>query len=165
MPKSEDLLRPMFNMCRLTTDYKFYLLTMKKLQLLLALLIGGATVSFAQDAGETTRNAVCLTLTSGDTEYVAFTTNPKITTSEGNLIVTDTENNKTTLSKSLSEIASITAVYHDFSSTNGLNGLTQETGKTVEAVYDLAGRKVSAVQPGKVYILKYTDGSTTKAIK
>lgn len=36
MPKSEDLLRPMFNMFRLVTDYKFYLFIMKKLTLLSA---------------------------------------------------------------------------------------------------------------------------------
>lgn len=138
---------------------------MKKSLLLSALLLSSVAVSHAQTASETTPNAVCLTLTSGQAEYVAFTTHPQITTADGQLIVSDAESNATALSKSLADIASITAVYHNFTDPTGITSLSQETGKTVESIYDLQGRTVTTVQPGKVYILKYSDGSTKKAIQ
>lgn len=123
-------------------------------------LFGAATVS-AQDTGEKARNAVCVTLKSGDAKYVAFKSNPLIQSTDGNLTIAATTGEEAPVVVELSSVGTITAVYHDFS-TDGISGLSAETGREVKAVYDLNGRPVSHIVPGQVYILKFTDGSTKK---
>lgn len=123
-------------------------------------LFSAASVS-AQDTGEKTRNAVCVTLKSGDAKYVAFTSGPIIQSANGSLTITPTTGEEAPVTVELSSVGTITAVYHDFS-TDGISGLATETGREVKAVYDLNGRPVSRIIPGQVYILKFTDGSTKK---
>lgn len=118
----------------------------------------------AQTADATSRNAVCVLLGSGDAKYVAFKENPVINSTDGKLVVTDMETKKQLLLADLSDVSSITAVYHDFTVTS-IEGLSKDTGKEVKAVYDLSGKPVKEVLPGQVYILKFTDGSTVKAVK
>ena len=118
----------------------------------------------ASDTSENARNAVCVMLKSGDAKYVAFTEDPVIQTADGRLTVTPMSADQSSVVVDLSNVGLITAVYHDFS-TDGIDGLSAETGRTVEAVYDLNGCKVSKIVPGQVYILKFTDGSTKKVTK
>lgn len=137
---------------------------MKKLLFLAALLTGGAATVSASDTSGSTLNAVCVTLTSGDAKYVAFTEDPVIETSDGKLTVSPKGAGQTPVVVELAEVGKITAVYHDFS-TDGIGGLSAETGRNVKAVYDLSGRQVREIVPGQVYILKFTDGSTKKTAK
>ena len=123
-------------------------------------LFGAATVS-AEDTGEKARNAVCVLLKSGDAKYVAFEENPVIEAADGNLTVTGKTAGQNPVVVELSEVGTISAVYHDFT-TVGISSLSAETGKEVKAVYDLGGRQVSRIVPGQVYILKFSDGSTKK---
>ena len=126
-------------------------------------LLGAANVS-ASDTSENARNAVCVMLKSGDAKYVAFTEDPVIQTADGRLTVTPMSADQSSVVVDLSNVGLITAVYHDFS-TDGIDGLSAETGRAVKAVYDLNGCKVSKIVPGQVYILKFTDGSTKKVTK
>ena len=123
-------------------------------------LLGSATVSLA-DTVEKTRNAVCVTLKSGDAKYVAFAEAPVINASDGKLTVAPKNDAEAAVVVELSSVGTITAVYHDFS-TDGIEMLSGETGRKVKAVYDLRGRQVIKIVPGQVYILKFTDGSTKK---
>lgn len=137
---------------------------MKKYLLLSALLLSGAVGLSAQDTAGPSRNAVCIALSSGDAQYVAFSSNPLITTSGSDLVVTDSQTGQQALAIALTDVASITATSHDFTPT-GIEGLARETGREIKAVYDLQGRQVSSIRPGHVYIIKYTDGSTIKTTK
>ena len=123
-------------------------------------LLGSATVSLA-DTVEKARNAVCVTLKSGDAKYVAFAEAPVINASDGKLTVASKSGAEAAVVIELSSVGTITAVYHEFS-TDGIEMLSGETGRKVKAVYDLSGRQVSKIIPGGVYILKFTDGSTKK---
>lgn len=131
---------------------------------LAALSLFNAAAVSAQDTAEESRNAVCVTLKSGDAKYVAFTENPVINAADGNLTVAPKGGTGKPVVVELSSVGEITAVYHDFS-TDGIDGLSAETGREVKAVYDLSGRQVSKVVPGQVYVLKFTDGSTKKTAK
>lgn len=136
---------------------------MKKYLLLSALLLSGAAGSYAQDVGEPSRNAVCIALSSGDAQYVAFSTHPLISTSGANLVVANAETGQQTLVLALADVASITATSHDF--TTAIDQMAQETGREIKAIYDLQGQEVTTIKPGRVYIIKYTDGSTKKTTK
>lgn len=135
---------------------------MKKAYLLAALALGAASVS-AQDT-EASKNAVCINLKSGEAQYVAFTEKPLISVTSEGLVVTNTETNATVCSTPLSEVAAITATYHDFDGgTTSIDSLASETGRQVKAIYDLTGKQVQTIEPGKVYVIQFTDGSTKKA--
>lgn len=140
------------------------IIKMKKLMFLAALTLFSAATVSASDTAENARNAVCVTLKSGDAKYVAFTEDPVIQTADGSLTVTPKDDGKNPVVVELANVGTITAVYHDFS-TDGIDGLSTETGREVKAVYDLSGRQVSKIVPGQVYILKFTDGSTKKTTK
>ena len=131
---------------------------------LVALALFSATTVSASDTAEKARNAVCVTLKSGDAKYVAFVEDPVIQAADGNLTVTPKDAGENPVVVELASVGTITAVYHDFS-TDGVDGLSAETGRAVKAVYDLGGRQVSKIVPGQVYILKFTDGSTKKTAK
>ncbi len=138
---------------------------MKKLMFLAASLLCGVAGAFAQNAA-TERNAVCIDMKSGEAKYVAFTDEPDMYVApwETTTFVVDTKTSGTGLELKLAQIAKISAVYHDFTST-GIDQISKEVGREVEAVYDLSGRKVTTINPGQVYILKYTDGSAEKVLK
>lgn len=132
---------------------------MKKLLFLAALtMVGAATVS-AADTGEKARNAVCVTLKSGDAKYIAFKENPIISSENGQLTVSSATENCTLAE--LADVSSITAVYHDFT-VDGISALEGETQRTVKGIYDLNGKRVDRIVPGNVYVLKFSDGSTLK---
>lgn len=135
---------------------------MKKVLLLAALALGAASVS-AQDS-EASKNAVCITLKSGEAQYVAFTDKPLISATSDGLVVVNQETSKAVCTLTLADVETISATYHDFSTT-GIGALSEETGRKVTAAYDLTGKKVERIEPGKVYVLKFSDGSTVKARK
>lgn len=137
---------------------------MKKLMFLAALAFSGVASVSVQGAEEPTRNAVCVQLSSGDAKYVAFTDNPVINSKDGKLVVSDLQSQKELLLSELSEVSSITAVYHDFTVTD-IQSMKENLGREVKAIFDLSGKQVSKVIPGQVYILKFTDGSTQKIAK
>lgn len=162
MPKSEDLLRPMFNMSRLVTGYKFYLSTMKKKVLLAVLLLSGMVMStFADDVGEASPNAVCVTLKSGEAEFAAFTDSPKILSADGKLSVVSESDSKQLILADLNNVEKINAVNHDFST--GIVRMDNE-GTTATEVYNLDGTRATTIMPGRVYIIK-SNGTTKKVIK
>jgi hypothetical protein len=49
--------------------------------------------------------------------------------------------------------------------TSGINGVTGTTTNSQEAIYNINGQRVSTMQPGQVYIVKYADGTTKKVLK
>lgn len=136
---------------------------MKKLMFLAASLLCGVAGAFAQNAAAE-RNAVCIEMKSGEAKYVAFTDEPDMYVAPWEPTTFIVDLNSTSLEMELAQVAKITAVYHDFNAT-GIDQISKEVGRQVESVYDLAGRKVTTINPGQVYILKYTDGSAEKVIK
>lgn len=52
----------------------------------------------------------------------------------------------------------------DPSVTNGIDSATAGGHDRVVAVYNINGQKVSAMQPGQLYIIRYADGSTVKVM-
>lgn len=130
---------------------------------LAASLLCGVAGAFAQNASAE-RNAVCIEMKSGEAKYVAFTDEPDMYVAPWEPTTFIVDLNSTSLEMELAQVAKITAVYHDFNAT-GIDQISKEVGRQVESVYDLAGRKVTAINPGQVYILKYTDGSAEKVIK
>lgn len=152
----------MFNMSCLATGYKFYLSTMKKKLLLAALLLGGVVVpTWADDVGEASLNAVCVTLKSGDAEFAAFTDSPKILSADGKLSVVSEADSKQLILADLTDVEKITAVYHDF--TTGVVRVDTD-GNTATEVYNLDGTRATTIVPGRVYIIK-SNGTTKKVIK
>lgn len=160
MPKSEDLLRPMFNMFRLVTDYKFYLFIMRKFLLLSALIVS-AVSAFATDVGEASPNAICITLKSGQTEFVAFSQAPQITSDAEKVYVTSTTDNTQLAIANIADVEKITAAWHDL--TDGVSLITVN-GETTTEIYNLDGTRVTNIVPGRVYIIK-SNGTTKKVIK
>jgi hypothetical protein len=49
--------------------------------------------------------------------------------------------------------------------TSGINGVIGTTTNSQEAIYNINGQRVSTMQPGQVYIVKYADGTTKKVLK
>ena len=109
-----------------------------------------ALSAFASGEEKPTLNAVCVTLKSGGSKYVAFTDRPKIQTEDGKLCV-------------LSMADNITAESHDFTPTGIKDNVVVE-GKNVEEIYNIDGTKASHIVPGKIYIIK-SNGKTRKVIK
>ncbi len=136
---------------------------MKKLMFLAASLLCGVAGAFAQNAAAG-RNAVCIDMKSGEAKYVAFTDEPDMFVAPWEPTTFLVNLASGPLELELAQIAKISAVYHDFTST-GIDQISKEVGREVEAVYDLSGRKVTTVNPGQVYILKYTDGTAEKVLK
>lgn len=136
---------------------------MKKLMFLAASLLCGVAGAFAQNAAAE-RNAVCIDMKSGEAKYVAFTDEPDMYVAPWEPTTFIVDLNSTSLEMELAQVAKITAVYHDFNAT-GIDQISKEVGRQVESVYDLSGRKVTTINPGQVYILKYTDGSAEKVLK
>ncbi len=137
---------------------------MRKLLFLAALLSTGAAGLSAADNSEKALNAVCVTLKSGEAKYVAFTEKPVIQAQDGELQVTGSEDQSKLVIAPFADVDVITAVYHDFD-TDNIEDISSETGRTVDAVYDLSGKKVNKILPGQVYLIKFTDGSTLKTAK
>ncbi len=136
---------------------------MKKLLFLTASLLCGVAGAFAQNA-TAERNAVCIDLKSGQAKYVAFTDEPYMFVTSSDPKSFMVYSNSSELSLEVGQIEKITAVYHDFNAT-GVDQISKELNREVESVYDLSGRKVTTINPGQVYILKYTDGSAEKTVK
>lgn len=120
-----------------------------------------ATAAFAQNSAEASKNAVCVTLKSGETEFVAFTKEPVLRSTDGKLVVVSAADNKQLVLAELAEVEKITAAYHDFSGT----GAVQVTldGVTTGEVYTIGGTKAGTIVPGKVYIIK-SNGKSRKGI-
>ena len=47
----------------------------------------------------------------------------------------------------------------------GIKNAAISTPKGIEGIYNLAGQKVSSMQKGQVYVVKYTNGETKKVVK
>lgn len=134
---------------------------MRKYLLLVALALGAAGAS-AEDAQEASRNAVCITLKSGDTQFVAFTQQPVISAANGKLTLTSAADKAQLAVAELTDVATITAQYHDFS-TDGVTRVKVD-GNAVEEVFNLDGTRATSILPGKVYIIK-AGGKTKKVVK
>lgn len=119
-----------------------------------------ALSAFASDA---VLNAVCVTLKSGDSKYVAFTDQPKIVSEDGKLCVLSQEDNKQLVLAELSDVEKITAESHDFTPA-GIHESVVIDGKNVEEIYNIDGTKATHIVPGKIYIIK-SNGKTRKVIK
>lgn len=119
-----------------------------------------ALSAFASDA---VLNAVCVTLKSGDSKYVAFTDQPKIVSEDGKLYVLSQESNEQLVLADLTEVEKITAESHDFTPT-GIHESVVVGGKNVEEIYNIDGTKATHIVPGKIYIIK-SNGKTRKVIK
>lgn len=122
-----------------------------------------ALSAFASGEEKPTLNAVCVTLKSGDSKYVAFTDRPKIMTEDGKLCVFSMEDNKQLVLAEYADVDKITAETHDFSST-GIKESVEVDGKNVEEIYNIDGTKATHIVPGKIYIIK-SNGKTRKVIK
>lgn len=136
---------------------------MKKLTFLTASLLCGVAGAFAQNA-TAERNAVCIDLKSGQAKYVAFTDEPDMFVPSWDTSSFMVYTNSSEITLEVAQIEKITAVYHDFNAT-GVDQISKELNREVESVYDLSGRKVTTINPGQVYILKYTDGSAEKTVR
>ena len=112
-----------------------------------------ALSAFASSEEKPALNAVCVTLKSGDSKYVAFTDRPKIQTEDGKLCIL----------ADCADVEKITAESHDFTSTGIKDNVVVE-GKNVEEIYNIDGTKASHIVPGKIYIIK-SNGKTRKVIK
>lgn len=133
---------------------------MRKFLLLPALFLG-AVSAFATDVGSASPNAVCITLKSGQTEFVAFTQAPQITSDSQKVYVTSTAENTPLAVADVADVEKITAVWHDFS--DGI-GQVNFNGETITEVYNLDGTRAKNIVPGRVYIIK-SNGTTKKVIK
>ncbi len=133
---------------------------MKKHLLLIAtaLLTLSGHVNATDNEGQ--KNAVCVSLKSGQTEFVAFTSKPQIKADGGKLYVVSTDDQKQLLIADLSNVEKITATSHDFTA---IGKVTVE-GNTPEEIYDLSGKRVTKIIPGRIYIIK-VNGQTKKVRK
>lgn len=122
-----------------------------------------ALSAFASGEENPTLNAVCVTLKSGDSKYVAFTDRPKIMTEDGKLCVLSMEDNKQLVLAEYADVEKITAESHDFTPTGVKESVVVE-GKNVEEIYNIDGTKATHIVPGKIYIIK-SNGKTRKVIK
>lgn len=122
-----------------------------------------ALSAFASGEEKPTLNAVCVTLKSCGSKYVAFTDRPKIQTEDGKLCVLSMADNKQLVLADCADVEKITAESHDFTSTGIKDNVVVE-GKNVEEIYNIDGTKASHIVPGKIYIIK-SNGKTRKVIK
>lgn len=134
---------------------------MKKYLLLAALALGAVGAS-AEDAQEASKNAVCITLKSGATQFVAFTKQPVISAANGKLTLTSAADQAQLAVAELSDVATITAQYHDFA-TDGVAKVKVDGG-TAEEVFNLDGTRATRILPGKVYVIK-AGGKAKKVVK
>lgn len=68
-------------------------------------------------------------------------------------------------SEDLKQSASYTVKYTiDKNVTNGIDNATTTADKKVVGIYNLNGQQVSQKQPGQVYVIKYSDGTTVKEL-
>lgn len=122
-----------------------------------------ALSAFASGEEKPTLNAVCVTLKSGGSKYVAFTDRPKIQTEDGKLCVLSMADNKQLVLADCADVEKITAESHDFTPTGIKDNVVVE-GKNIEKIYNIDGTKASHIVPGKIYIIK-SNGKTRKVIK
>lgn len=122
-----------------------------------------ALSAFASSEEKPALNAVCVTLKSGDSKYVAFTDRPKIQTEDGKLCILSVADNKQLVLADCADVEKITAESHDFTQTGIKDNVVVE-GKNVEEIYNIDGTKASHIVPGKIYIIK-SNGKTRKVIK
>ena len=122
-----------------------------------------ALSAFASGEEKPTLNAVCVTLKSGDSKYVAFTDRPKIMTADGKLCVFSMEDNKQLVLAECADVEKITAENHEFIPTAIKESVVVD-GKNVEEIYNIDGTKATHIVPGKIYIIK-SNGKTRKVIK
>ena len=104
---------------------------MKKHLLLIAtaLLTLSGHANAADNEGQ--KNAVCVSLKSGQTEFVAFTSKPQIKADGGKLYVVSTDDQQQLLIADLSNVEKITATSHDFTA---IGKVTVEGNTTEEIV-------------------------------
>lgn len=121
----------------------------------------GTAGASADNAQRASRNAVCITLKSGDAKYVAFTDEPVISTAGGKLTVVSAADNKSLALADIADVEKITAVYYDFST-----GVAKVTvgDTTTEQVFNLDGTRATTIVPGRVYIIR-TGNVTRKVVK
>lgn len=122
-----------------------------------------ALSAFASSEEKPALNAVCVTLKSGDSKYVAFTDRPKIQTEDGKLCIFSVADNKQLVLADCADVEKITAESHDFTPTGIKDNVVVE-GKNIEEIYNIDGTKASHIVPGKIYIIK-SNGKTRKVIK
>ena len=122
-----------------------------------------ALSAFASGEEKPTLNAVCVTLKSGDSKYVAFTDRPKVMTEDGKLCVFSMEDNTQLFLAEYADVEKITAESHDFTAA-GIKESVVVDGKNVEEIYNIDGTKATHIVPGKIYIIK-SNGKTRKVIK
>lgn len=131
---------------------------MRKTLIFAALM--AATTVLAQDIGEI--NAVCVSLKTGQTEFVAFTEEPVIKTSDGKLIVSSATDNKQIVLADIADVEKITAAYYDLPTKVGS---VVDTDESIEEVYNIDGTKAAEVVPGRIYIIKTNKKTIKKTIK
>lgn len=126
------------------------------------LIIASALMTFATAtrAADTAPNAVCVSLKSGQTEFVAFEKQPQIKADGGKLYVVSADDQSQLLLADLADVDKITATSHDFTGIAKVN----VDGNDIEEIYDLSGKRVSEIQPGRIYIIK-SNGKTKKVRK
>ncbi len=127
------------------------------------LLIATALLTLAGHASAATEsepNAVCVSLKSGATEFVAFSKKPQIKADGGKLYVVSTDDQQQLLLADLDNVEKITAASYDFTAI----GKVTVDGNTTEEVYDLSGKRVTEIVPGRIYIIK-VNGQTKKVRK
>jgi len=113
-------------------------------------------------SGESSLNAICVQLKTGDCKYVAFTDQPKIESKGTQIHVVSLADDKDLALASMDEVDKIMAVNHDFS-TDGIKSVVVD-GKQVEEIYNIDGTRATSIVPGKVYIIK-SNGKTRKVVK
>lgn len=113
-------------------------------------------------SGDSSLNAVCVQLKSGDCKYVAFTDNPKIEYKGTQIHVVSLADGKDLALADVAEVDKMMAVSHDFV-TDGIKPVAVE-GKQVEEIYNIDGTRATSIVPGKIYIIK-GNGKTRKVVK
>lgn len=114
-------------------------------------------------SGDSSLNAICVQLKSGDCKYVAFTDNPKIVSKGTQIHVVSAADQADLVLAGIDEVEKITAVSHDFTPT-GIKDAVVVDGKEVEEIYNIDGTKATQIVPGKIYIIK-SIGKTRKVVK
>ena len=124
------------------------------------LLIATALLTLTGHARAEELNAVCVSLKSGQTEFVAFNKKPQIKADGGKLYVVSADDQSQLLLADLSQVEKITAASHDFT------GIAKVTvgGDSTEEIFDLSGKRVKEIVPGRIYIIK-VNGQTKKVRK
>ena len=124
------------------------------------LLIATALLTLTGHARAKELNAVCVSLKSGQTKFVAFNKKPQIKADRGKLYVVSADDQSHLLLADLSQVEKITAASHDFT---GIAKVTVD-GNSTEEIFDLSGKRVKEIVPGRIYIIK-VNGQTKKVRK